>query len=39
LVRREAFHRVDGTPDWCNMGKPLRAAPKLKPPALPGDIY
>jgi hypothetical protein len=30
---------VDGTPDWCNMGKPLRAAPKLKPPALPGDIY
>ena len=21
------------------MGKPLRAAPKLKPPALPGDIY
>ena len=29
---------MDGTPDWCNMGKPLRAAPKLKPPALPGDI-
>jgi hypothetical protein len=30
---------VDETPDWCNMDKPLRAAPKLKPPALPGDIY
>ena len=30
---------VDGTPDWCGMGKPLRAAPKLKPPALLGDIY
>ena len=24
---------------WCDMDKPLWAAPKLKPPALPGDTY
>jgi DNA-binding NtrC family response regulator len=28
-----------GTPDWSDTDKPLRAAPKLKPPALPGDTY
>src|SRR6516165_8073800 len=28
-----------GQARWSNTGKPLRAAPKLKPPALPGDIY
>jgi putative tryptophan/tyrosine transport system substrate-binding protein len=38
-MRRGAFHRVEGTLGWCDMGKPLRAAPILKPPALPGDTY
>src|ERR1700680_2818893 len=28
-----------GRPDWSDTDKPLRAAPKLKPPALPGDTY
>src|SRR6516162_5129852 len=28
-----------GQARWSDTGKPLRAAPKLKPPALPGDTY
>jgi hypothetical protein len=29
----------EGQRRWSDTGKPLRAAPKLKPPALPGDTY
>jgi hypothetical protein len=35
----EAFLSGGGQPSGSYTGKPLRAAPKLKPPALPGDTY
>ena len=35
----ETFLGGGGQPSRRGTGKPLRAAPILKPPALPGDIY
>jgi len=37
LVRHSQI--VEGPPEWTDTDEPLRAAPKLKPPALPGDTY
>jgi hypothetical protein len=42
---REALGSWGGIPhasrnaDWCGTDQPLRVAPILKPPALPGDTY
>jgi hypothetical protein len=35
----EVFGNASRNADWCGTDQPLRAAPILKPPALPGDIY